>query len=525
MAVADQVVAEGLHVVLFGMAASGKSSLLGALVQAAQGQPQLLGGRLEEVPMGLQKLRQNVYENKTRETREEIVPYPLIFQGPAGTTPVTFFDCDGRIAEDYLLGKKGLDGAGPDAALAQAIEQADTLIFAVDAATPPAKLEQDFAQFGAFLRLFEELRGQENEAAGLPVYLVLTKCDLLARPEDTASKWMQRIEEGKRKIDLKFREFLARQQQEGAGLFGTVDLHLWATAVKRPTLSDRPAKAAEPFGVAELFRQALDSGLAFQRYRVQTGRRLVLAAAGIVVLVAFLGILAALFYTNRPSADVAALEQRVKQALPADHNDRLREPVSERLMQLKEIGYDPAFTKLPQPMQDDVKAAVSELEAYVSWSNEFKSKAQDPRHITRAQELIKSEKLLEALAPPAAYARDWSETKFAQRRLSWLSDFKKLRAALDAEIAWIGDQIKESDELRKKGGLVIAQTVTPQERDQWLTKIRQFLERDLRHKRTERIPGSNLVYKNVYRFDRLQQARGDWEKAKRTLEKVREQAQ
>src|SRR5882724_374373 len=143
----------GLNVVLFGMAASGKSSLLGALAQAAQGQQPLLGGRLEEVPMGLQKLRQDVYENKTRETHDEIMPYAVTFQGPAGSMPVTLFDCDGRIAQDYLLGKKGLDDAGADAALAQAVEQADTLILTVDAAIPPAKLEQDFAQFGAFLRL------------------------------------------------------------------------------------------------------------------------------------------------------------------------------------------------------------------------------------------------------------------------------------------------------------------------------------------------------------------------------------
>ena len=35
-----------------------------------------------------------------------------------------------------------------------------------------------------------------------------------------------------------------------------VHVHLWATAVKRPALAESPAKPREPYGVAELFRQA-----------------------------------------------------------------------------------------------------------------------------------------------------------------------------------------------------------------------------------------------------------------------------
>ena len=36
--------------------------------------------------------------------------------------------------------------------------------------------------------------------------------------------------------------------------FGQIDLHLWATAVKRPALAGSPPRPREPFGVAELFR-------------------------------------------------------------------------------------------------------------------------------------------------------------------------------------------------------------------------------------------------------------------------------
>ena len=61
MAESPQAEPRGLHIVLFGMAASGKSSLLGALAQAAQGQQQVLGGKLDDVPDGMQELRKRLY--------------------------------------------------------------------------------------------------------------------------------------------------------------------------------------------------------------------------------------------------------------------------------------------------------------------------------------------------------------------------------------------------------------------------------------------------------------------------------
>src|SRR5688572_13669167 len=70
----------GMCVVLFGMPAAGKSSLLGALLQAAQTQPGLLGGQLKDESGGLEELRERVYTDKSQETLEEIVPYPVSFK-------------------------------------------------------------------------------------------------------------------------------------------------------------------------------------------------------------------------------------------------------------------------------------------------------------------------------------------------------------------------------------------------------------------------------------------------------------
>src|SRR5438876_9122673 len=69
-----------LRLVLFGMPDAGKSSLLGALAQAAQSQEHLLNGHLTDTSKGLAELQRRVYENQPRETLEEIVPYPIVFE-------------------------------------------------------------------------------------------------------------------------------------------------------------------------------------------------------------------------------------------------------------------------------------------------------------------------------------------------------------------------------------------------------------------------------------------------------------
>src|SRR5437764_12021950 len=92
-----------VRVVLFGMPDAGKSSLLGALAQAAQSQERALGGRLIDLSSGLSELQRRVYDERPRETLEEIVPYPVALDPLAGAKPdpdrresAVLVDCDGR---------------------------------------------------------------------------------------------------------------------------------------------------------------------------------------------------------------------------------------------------------------------------------------------------------------------------------------------------------------------------------------------------------------------------------------------
>src|SRR6516165_4295059 len=104
---------DALRVVLFGMPDAGKSSLLGALAQAAQTQERALGGRLTDLSHGLSELQHRLYEERPRETLQEIVPYPVAFEPLDGLKPdpsrreeAVLIDCDGRTANDILTRRR-----------------------------------------------------------------------------------------------------------------------------------------------------------------------------------------------------------------------------------------------------------------------------------------------------------------------------------------------------------------------------------------------------------------------------------
>src|SRR6516162_10172185 len=68
------------RLVLFGMPAAGKTSLLGALAQAGQTQEHLLHGRLADPTHGLSELQHRLYDEESRRTAEEVVPYAVDFE-------------------------------------------------------------------------------------------------------------------------------------------------------------------------------------------------------------------------------------------------------------------------------------------------------------------------------------------------------------------------------------------------------------------------------------------------------------
>src|SRR6185437_1058070 len=184
-------------------------------------------------------------------------------------------------------------------------------------------------------------------------------------------------------VDTRFRNFLARREQEAGPLpFGRVDLHLWATAIKRPALAGSPAKAREPYGVAELFRQCLEQAAAFRGRRRQSGRRLLWTVGGAAGIVALMASLAVAFTVQNLDTQMNALRDHVKLLHDSDlpsAAERLHAPVRElraRVEEFTKIQSDPQFGALSAEQQQLVRDRLDELTAYLSYYDRLR---QSPR--------------------------------------------------------------------------------------------------------------------------------------------------
>lgn len=537
---AASVRADDLSIVLFGLPAAGKSSLLGALAQAAQAQEHLLNGRLIDVSHGLDELRKRLYEENARRTAEEVMPYPVDFEpysapvrGSRAPQHVgaVFIDCDGRVANDLLVRRQAIPEDSPEGTLAREVIEADTLVLVIDSSAPPAQVESDFAEFERFLRQMEASRGQRADVGGLPVFLVLTKCDLLAQPGDTAADWMERIEQHKRDLDGRFRSFLARREQESGPLpFGRIDLHLWATAVKRPALAGSPAKAREPYGVAELFRQCLEQAAAFRGRRRQAGRRLVWTVGTAGGLVALMTALAVSFTIRNLDTPANTLRERVQlwrgSDLPSE-SERLNAPIRElrrRVEELRALREDPQFDALSDEQQQLIRDRLNELEAYLSYFDRLiqSTRPQDVRG-ERVLREIKEDLKTELSLPREA----WKDTEAGRLHGDRLQDAEALDAAVKRAEDWYRDRAVKAERLRTFGGQQAGRGAAGINWDRWTIDAETLLRPDSRppFSGPSPVPGAatTLTYDaTVLHFEEVQSARVDWEGKKSRLQSVLE---
>jgi 50S ribosome-binding GTPase len=500
------------RIVLFGPPGAGKSSLIGALVQAGQGKS-ALGGQVRDVGGGMTELKEQIYKKGPSPTQEELRDYPLAVEPSPpgnGAATATLTDSSGKAAQAILASK---DGLPLDKPLTQALLDADALVLVIDASAP---LERNIQLMGQFLHLLQGVRGERIDVSGLPVHLVLSKCDLIAKPGDSNSKWLQRIEEAKRQVGVRFQEMLKDQARLP---FGRVNLHLTATAVERPALADRGAKP-EPLGVAELFRESLTSAHEHQTQREHAAGRLSLAITGMSGLVALLALLAGLLYLGRPSAELTALANQIERVLPSSSPaDRLREPLDDRLQELEQIQSRPQYGQLPAALRGEVEQARAEIQQYQQFYKEFQKQVTDPRFATRDEDLDKIEKSLVSFALPEAYRAAWSNTKLVGRLEKWRDDIQLMRAAAKDEIAWIQRQIDDGDKLRAQ---VLEKGLPKDRQEAWLQAVQEYLDRKPRHKSIDRLgPNSSLTYDHVYKLQSVEQARKRWNEKMATVKKLR----
>jgi GTPase SAR1 family protein len=513
LAPAAMLHASALRIVLFGMPGAGKSSLLGALAQAAQTQDQTLDGRLIDPLQGLAELQHRLYEGAPRETLDEVVLYAVQFERFAHGTQtgvhiqdVVLVDCDGRAAND-LMRAATLDTPGHHRQLAAAVSRADTLVLVMDAAG--SRMQPDFEQFAEFLRRFEQNRGRHTDVGGLPVFLVLTKCDLLARPGEPAEDWLDRVEGRKTEVSQAFREFLARQAKISTLSFGNIDLHVWATAIKRPALAGVSERPREPFGVAELFRQCFDQAESFRQRQRRSQRLLRFLAGGTAVVLAALLALGVLLALYRPDTTAADLAERVKlYRLREEHKpaaERLQSPLPPKIATLRRFQQDADFESLSPEDRRFIDERLAEIVNYADLLEALQQiRVGDLRSMTAVD--ATENRLKHELAPPTAYAAEWAETDALQLHGRLLTNLAELREAVSRAEDWFRHHSERAEELRAFS------SNKPHDAPSWEHWLRQA-----------ELIGSAVFSgaEETLQFDRVAKAQRDWKMAQQRLEELR----
>lgn len=514
---------EDLRLVLFGMPEAGKTSLLGALGLAAKEQEHLLGGRLIDESGGLTALAHQVYDLQVQRTASEVVPYPVRYEpvGPDAGRPLdaVLMDCDGEVAINLLARKKDDPPTASAGKLAGELSEADALVLVIDAAAPSTQVEADFIEFDRFLRLLEEERGEKTEVAGLPVFIVLTKCDLLARATDSAADWMDRIEQRKRDVDAKFRDFLSHRIEHGGTAaqpvlaFGRINLHVWATATKRPGLLGAASRPREPYGVAELFRQCLLEAAGHRRREEKSERKLAwLVAAAAALLLSLIG-LTVTFLVYNQTTQTSTLATRVDELRfldresPAERLAGSLEDLQKRLARLQELRKDPNVGSLPADLRSWLEQREKELADYVAYYEQVlreRSPAGERSEVTLARQM---RRLNKELALPN---EEWATTFAGLRRKALLEMGRALSEAVLRVRGWYEDQ-----SLRIAGhALSNRGTLAADAWPAWAQEAEDLLAASPRRefRPTEPVPGAGgLTYEVVQRFDEVLAARASWE--------------
>ena len=495
-----------------------------SVAQAAETRPRLLDGRIIDASPNLADLRRSVYQQGSPDPGHEIASYSFDYE-PAGK-PAPFgavvLDADGRAANELIRNATPRAGA-----LSQEILNADALVFAVDASAPLEQLDADFGEFDHFLSRMEHQRGQRTEVGGLPVFLVLTKCDKIAKPGATTADWLEQIEERKREISGRFRKFLAgREAAHQPAAFGRIHLQLWATAVWRPPLIGAEADPADPYGVAELFRQCLDQAAAFRDRRDHSAHQLVqmtLATVGgvLALLVAAVSLIAA-DALHQPPSPLQIQVESLRSMEPATAAKRLRglpDQLRPHLDQWQAIHDDPDFARLPAGLRVYADDRLDELETYIPWLEKLED-APSPRDAVTEDELrdLQAE-LAGPLAPPRP---DWADTDAGRLWTARSTEAKNLITAIDDLRRWYRRAYDDADALWTFTGYAAGGL----DWTGWRHDVEKQLDpaRKPPHADTDAVAGLNpaLTYAVVKEFGSVTAAREQWQAARNRLRRLRD---
>lgn len=439
--------------VLFGMSGAGKTSLLGALARASEILERQLGFRLSDPRHELSALRRHVYDGDPLAMAGDVVPYPVriepfLPQQAEGAAPFEFvlLDCDGRAAAELIAGAKPFARLLPSDLAGQML-RADGVLLLLDAAAPPEQVDRELSEFVRFVRRFRSSRGERTDVSALPVYLVLTKCDLLAQAGDTLAVWTERVEARKEAAAERFAEVIAEHQRSS---FGTLTFDTAAVALGSPDLTNASARPAEPFGVAPLFHSAIRAAKTYHLRRGRSDIRVNRVVTGAAIAASVLFVFTAAMIGGRtlwkpsPLAAAVRLYKDREGPPPAGH---LAEPLGPRIDALLEIAKNEEFPHLGASARAFVTDRLDELRDYLAFAERLR-KSRPPADVRDLAELKRIEQHLhDELAVPAAYADKWAASEAGRLREHRLQTAVALAAAVKQVTDAFADQGRIFDRL------------------------------------------------------------------------------
>ena len=516
--------AEALRIVFFGSPRSGKTSLLTAFERIASSDAET-----EPIPLK--------HADRADPVRRELIPQIVLVDLPDANLvarAVLLLDCDGEASAKLLNQPGELERSRARGELGMAIRGADCLVLIVEARSDEWQIEAHFRAFQEFLNALRTGRTFDRAVGGWPIFLTLTKCDKLHEPGMPVDVWLNRVERELAELETRFVEQFDEEIETPGDLFsfGSFRLSTEATATNLPDELKDPAYNLDggTHNLDSFVPEVLSAAGEFRMRARAARRRLKWTATGAIALLGLmLAVMLGLLMAGEPSP-LQKLTDRV--ATLQSQNELAASRLAEvnlprRKNELEQIRRSQDFERLPTALQQYVKSRLREIEAYSAYKQEFAAPQISPADVRTSGMFQKLQRDLETkLAPPPESAGEWSETEAVRLRSKWRGDLSLLGDYEDRVHTWYRRLIAEATDL-------IANAQQPDWRKQIGRLVRDaseppFLPGGLAPRDWPGVPvsesqqlaiprGTPLTFGDVFRYERADFAKRDWEFTERRL--------
>ena len=407
------------------------------LAQAAQTQENALSGHLGDLSHGLEELQQRLYEGTSRQTLDEIVPYPVTFDALASSSPggahsdAIFVDCDGRAANELLNKRRSLGAEVGDGAPAREILASDTILLVIDASAAATEMETTFELFSQFLRSSSTAGAGEATSLACPCSSFSPSAICLLKPTIPQRNGLIALRNGSATYGGGFKLFwpgsrLAATSHSARAssppLYGGEASGIGRQPAPAPPALRRRGAISSVFEVGTQLSTAAET--VHSPATLDNGRH----GGNRCVMVAF----AVSRLASRHEIVARALSDKIADYRASEGDTvslRLREPLQQKIGQLIDFEHDPDFPALPEEEQSYVQQRLGELEAYRAFWDKIQGVSLDE---IRSQ--ADADRLIRRLAggdldTPAPHQSDWEETQAGLRHGHLLKNLYALRGA------------------------------------------------------------------------------------------------